>query len=176
MGARESKARPLSVSCSVAEWEQVRARARRDGLTVSEYVRRRLRQHASADTNGRVGNSPSVALPSDTEWRQLLADVEKLTALPGAHRDDRETIDVTPGGALAMLVWARLDEMARWGRERPLGAVLRDVVGETRGDAIRRTVTARAAGRDGGEDQPPLGTPPPPGSGPPGDVHPGPAG
>ena len=118
---KESK-RSKTISCTVAEKLMIEQRADEAGTTVSEYV-----LQAALATEG--GAIPRLVL-SELEQRLLHETVTALADefLPAVAGTDPVRPGVAP--AIKVLFEARLEDMARLGRDREMQSLLQRVFDE----------------------------------------------
>ena len=133
----------LSLSTTDADWEMVRAKAARRGLSMARYVVELVLAGDARD------GGPMVALDAD-EQRELLASVRALVALVRGGVDVPELLDTMRRGIDAVIdTWA-LDAW-REGRLEEVRAIAAARYGEAGEAHVERIAAlARASGRRSG--------------------------
>ena len=135
-----------SISCTPLQWEQMRELAQEAGRQMSPYIVGRVlkrdgfgdeetgRGHALVLDEGQQREMHDSALAAEAAISQLFGLSD--TSSPGLHE------------IVAMLFEARLDEMARTGRQDEMESLLSPIIGLERAtDIIRRVREPPRQGR-----------------------------
>ena len=121
-----------SFSCTPTEWEEIRTRAQREGMTVSAYV---VEGGLTVSPTTRKPGEARLVLPASAQT-YLFTEVTRLcrTFWEQLETDDPER----PGliAAIRSLFEAKVQEMLKTGRYEELVEVLKPVVGEDRATEI----------------------------------------
>ena len=135
-----------SFSCTPAEWEQIRARAKREGTTVSAYV---IERGLTVTPTMRKPGEARLVIPESAQTH-LFAEVTRLcrTLSEQLEADDPER----PGliSAIRSLFEAKVQELLRTGRYEELVDVLKPVVGDARAAKIAAEAYETYLGRKSG--------------------------
>ena len=127
-----------AISCTEAQWERIRTRAARAGVSISAYVVERARGAAPASEG--VGAAPRLVL-DEAEQRTLHARIERVSELAlGAGSPGEGALADLLGAAEALLDQALLRVH---GEDRDVRAVLAERFGEARGARIAARFEAR---------------------------------
>ena len=143
----------LTLSATDDEWDMVKSRAPRRGLSMARYLVGLAARDGAQENEG-----PPLALAAVQQRELLECHREILALLKGDAGTPSLIADIQARIAVMFNVWAK-DMMGR-GREDDLQAELARVVGEEQAAAVmasvRRTTTKRPRTRAADTDQPDL--------------------
>ena len=129
--------RPRSFSCTDPEYAEIRARARRADVTLSDFlVERGLTVNPGAPVRRAPPSGPRLVL-EEQDQRELHAWFARLPGdVPAWLSSLQESVDVLVEATLVAMLWE--------GRRDEMRAVLVAVVGEARGVALAQRFETRA--------------------------------
>ena len=131
---RKPVSKHISISATDADWEVVRSKANRRGLSIARYLVELVERDGSDEDTGLRHECPAVALSAE-EQREQLESVREVRALMLEGEDaglGHECLvrDMQERIAVMFAAWA--SAMAASGRTEELHAALTQVLGEER--------------------------------------------
>ena len=145
--------RHISISATDAEWDAVRSKAERRGLSIARYLLMLVERDASEEDAGLRHEHPALALAKEEQWEQLEA-VREVRALMLEGEDAgllHERLrhecplvrDMQERIAVMFAAWA--SAMIAAGRSEELHAAFVRVLGEERARLVATSVAASVA-------------------------------
>ena len=135
--------RHISISATDAEWEAVRGKAERRGLSIARYLLMLVERDASEEDAGLRHEYPALALAKE-EQREQLDAVREVRALMLEGENDAPLVrDMQERIAVMFAAWA--SAMAGSGRTEELHAALASVLGEERARLAAASVAVPTA-------------------------------
>ena len=135
--------RHISISATDAEWEAVRGKAARRGLSIARYLLMLVERDASDEDPGLRHEYPALALAKE-EQREQLEAVREVRALMLEGEDAAPLVrDMQERIAVMFAAWA--SAMIASGRLEELRLALASVLGEERARIAATSVAASAA-------------------------------
>ena len=143
--ARRSRRRKkkYSLSCTEAEWERIKSRARERNLSAGTYaVGRALSARLKA--GGSLTPTHSLVLSAD-EQHELLDRVRRLAELVEARDAGGETLLERIHKGVAFVVDTRMRDMLRAGHADDMEAIAGDLFGDSGRERVRAWIARRTA-------------------------------
>ena len=140
---RKPVSKHISLSATEADWETVRSKATRRGLSIARYLVELVERDASEEDAGLRHECPELALAAE-EQREQLEAVREIRALMLEGEDVAPLVrDMQERIAAMFAAWA--SAMVASGRSEELRAALASVVGEDRARIAMDSLAAPAA-------------------------------